>query len=98
MAPIARIEIHQTDAKHLSARAGSRHAVDEVPWIGAHPTEIVMRHGLIIIARIKIEAVSRLHRAMIDMRYLETTAGATIGLYASRRDGWRHTQVRRHNR
>jgi hypothetical protein len=53
-------------------------AIDEVPRIRMHPTEIKVRLGLVIIPRVKPETVRRLHIAMVDVPNGQAAAGSAV--------------------
>ena len=69
------------------------HAVDKVPWIGTYPAEIVMRHCLVVVARIEIDAVGRLQGPVINICDPKTAAGTAARRPGRRSDCRRNAKI-----
>ena len=59
-----------------SARLLHRFAADPVSRIGSYPSEMIVRLGLIEIARIEVKAVGRSQFPVVDVTYVKAAARA----------------------
>jgi hypothetical protein len=60
-----------------SARSFHRFAADPVSRVGSYPSEMIVRLGLIEIARIEAEAVGRSQFPVVDLTYVKAATWTT---------------------
>jgi len=69
-------------------RAWTGGPFDVVAGVGAHWTEVVVRFGKVVIARIKTGAIGRPQLSMVVISHPQATTGTTLGGASGRGAGW----------